>query len=248
MTTIEHVFKLAGWTPAACPRAELELLEIERKIGRRLPGLFRDLLSLANGTDLLAHFSNCDRPIARSQLGDSVSRWPSYDPPVSPVLPFMLENQGVCTWAFALDEGDDPAVLVEVDSGPRPEWQPTGVSLSTWLECQIHDWLLLSSARFAAQAEPLTDDVVAALRRRFRQGVTTFAWPGEVNYRFSNIHGQLLLWFGRGQCDWWIAPADQEPAISVLDDVRDVKNLAADLYALRPGDEAALEAWKRGLQ
>jgi hypothetical protein len=58
----------------------------------------------------------------------------------------MIENQGVCTWAIALDGTDDPFVVVEKDSGTPPTWQMCTDSFSQWVYYLVHDGILLRRA------------------------------------------------------------------------------------------------------
>src|SRR5436190_19774621 len=79
---------------------------VERTLGRRIPASLRELLASDAWPSLLEEFSNSDRPIALEGLQHS--RWPNYDPLENALLPFMFENQGVCTWAVSLNAADDP--------------------------------------------------------------------------------------------------------------------------------------------
>jgi len=171
--------------------------------------------------------------------------WLGYDALRHNVLPFMIENQGVCTWALPLDEGDDPRVLVEVDSGVPPVWQTTADAFSLWLKCQVQDRLLQDTCAFAAQAPEIDDTGLELLRRKFAEGQRTYAWPGHVNYRFSNSLGALLLWNWHDQCDWWICPAPNVPEQQILNEIGSMPGLADALYELDSRHRAALVAWRQ---
>ena len=64
--------------------------------------------------------------------------------------------------------GDE--VLVEVDSMPRPKWQPTCSSFLTWLRCRIEDGHFLARAMFAAQAPALDPSTRDRMRAVFEEG------------------------------------------------------------------------------
>lgn len=243
---IAKTFRLAGWTPEESPAAEAAVVDLEHRIGKGVPATFRQILNLANGLDLLRKFSNCDQPIPCDELAGAKSRWHDYDALRHNLLPFMIENQGVCTWALPLDAGDDPHVLVEVDSGTPPVWETTAGSFSAWLSCQVEDAILRDACTFAAQAPELDDAGLQMLRCSFAEGQRTYAWPGRVNYRFSNADGKLLLWNWQGQCDWWISTAPDVSACDVLDKVRSLPGLADALYSLDHRGSTALGAWKQG--
>jgi hypothetical protein len=83
------------------------------------------------------------------------------------LLPFMFENQGVCTWAIELASADDPRVFVEVDSGCPPKWELTATAFTDWLACQVEDKHVWSSTWFAAQAPELDDAGLKLLHQRF---------------------------------------------------------------------------------
>jgi hypothetical protein len=243
MTTIRDVFECASWTPTASADSDGALRMLERRLNRSLPHAFRDLLTLENGPAFLGHFSNSDVAIPPDQLANPLRRWPGYDPLADQLLPFMVENQGVCVWAIRLDAGDDPPVVVEVDSGTPPKWRSCADRFSCWLKCQVLDHTLLRSCWFAAQADPLSAEVLSQLRHRFEEGQQTYGWPGGTNYRFCNARSHLLLWDGNEQCDWWILPRSVEPA-AALDEIEEIAGIGHNVYALRDHHEQTLRQWR----
>jgi hypothetical protein len=245
MSALSDLFSHVGWTPVASAEAERALSELEQRIGQRLPGMFRELMALENGPSFLAHFSNADIPVPPNELAASRDRWPAYDPLGEKRLPFMIDNQGVCVWAISLDEGDDPPVVVEVDSGTPPRWQRHADKFSIWLACQVHDRrLLFEAGGFRAQAAPLNEQVLSALRQHFDEGPQTFAWPGTTNYRFSNARCGLLLWANDRQCDWNVVPKSAELEPAGLDEIHAIAEVGKDLYALNDEGNLRLRAWR----
>jgi hypothetical protein len=76
------------------------------------------------------------------------------------------------------------------------------------------------------------------------EGHTTYAWPGDCNYRFSNARSKLLLWNQECACDWFISPLPGTSLNEVLDDLRDITGLANAIYALDKEHDALLRKWK----
>jgi hypothetical protein len=247
MNEIEKIFHLAGWDPVKSNCAEAAVARVEERVGRKLPQSFRNLLLCDNWVELLAEHSNCDRPISCSELGQRVQRWNAYDALSDDLLPFMFENQGVCTWAVGLKGAGDPPVFIEVDSGSPPQWQLMAPTFTQCLTCQVEDKRLLEATSFAAQAPELDDAALAFLRRNFSEGQRTFAWPGETNYRFSNDRSQLLLWNTDGQCDWWISLVPGAGVNDALDELAVISGLAHALYSIRDRHDEELRASKRRL-
>jgi hypothetical protein len=233
-----------GWMPIASEASEMALLVVERRLRRRLPSAFRELMALENGPDLLAHFSNEDWPIPPDQLAEPLVGDTGIDPLTEHLLPFMIENQNVCQWAIQLDAGDDPPVAVRVDDQSSPDWQRCAERFSDWLKCQIRDSQLLAQYWFAAQVPPLTAIVLSALRERFEEGLQTRAWPGETNYRLSNARSQILLWSTTDHCDWKVLPRSGEMAAAALDEIDAISGVGSSLYALTPSSESVLRRWK----
>jgi hypothetical protein len=256
MDRIAEIFRSAGWEPVVTAGAEAAVRQVESRIGTKLPRAFRQLLLFDSGMDFLREHSNDDEPIPCAELGDSLDRWetwdgggPSgsadYDPLEDDLLVFMIENQGVCSWAIGLGEGDDPRVFIEVDARGEPDWKLMADNFTDWLTCQAEDHRLLRSASFAAQAPELDGDGLQLLRRSFQEGLATFAWPGRVNYRFSNSRSRLILWNNEGQCDWWIALAPGASIDDALEELSIFPGLADGLYAIRDDHAQALKEWKR---
>ncbi|MCI0429836.1 MAG: SMI1/KNR4 family protein [Rhodospirillales bacterium] len=241
---LRDIFRRADWSPLRSAAAERDLLAVERRIRRKLPSAFRELQALENGPAFLARFSNSDRPIDPNELAAPLARWPRYDPLEKSILPFLIENQAVCVWGIRLDGGDDPPVVVEVDSGTPPRWQRCADRFTDWLRCQVHDQDLFHSALFAAQALPLNANVLSALSRHFEEGLQTHGWPGATNYRFCNRGCRLLLWDSDKQCDWSIAPRSVELVTAVLDEIEAIAGVGRNLYAINDRDRDSLRRWQ----
>jgi hypothetical protein len=244
MASIKEIFCLAGETALPSETAETNLLAVERRIACTLPGEFREFYSMANAQDLLKEYSNSDWPMSVAELAKPMSRWRNYDPIDDKILPFMNENQGVCVWGVRLDRGDDPPVVVEVDSGTPPRWQLCAERFTDWLEFQVDHFRVFESLWFVAQAPALTDDVLRLLRGHFEEGLQTHTWPGETNYLFFNARCELALWSTKGQCDWWIAPRSADVATAALDEIEEIAGIGNDLYAPRQEHEQLLRIWR----
>ena len=238
----EQALELAGQKLEMSPSAEARVRSLETELGRRVPLSLRQLVVSNLWPALLAQFSNCDEPIEVEAMSRPPWRKRSLDAPV--ILPFMVENQGVCTWAVRLDGSDDPEVLVEVDSGDPPEWQTAAPSFSAWLNCQVRDHLLLERALFTAQAEPLEPATLSELEQTFSCGPKTYGWPTPVVHRFSSSLGSILLWAGDDQCDWWIAPSSLSQARDLLDALPLSRGFDGWSHQLEPEALAIFEAWR----
>ena len=238
-----ETMSLAAWEMHASPEAEQKVSAVETVLDCRVPASLRELLSSDGWPAFLEHFSNEDHPFQIDELTDS--RWPGYEPVRHGILPFMVENQGVCTWAVVLDGRDDPEVVVEVDSGTPPTWKVAASSFSLWVRCQVLDHVHADQTLLAAQGEPLSGDDVKLLERRFESGPCTYGWPGDTIYRFSSPLGSLLLWSSHGQCDWWIAPHGEDTAVDLLNEIPSIRDLYQRLYALKPEGKAVLKLWRQ---
>jgi hypothetical protein len=64
---MQWIFRAGGAEPAQSADALVLIADLERRIGTRLPATLCQLLSLANGEELLARFSHCDDPIPFSE-------------------------------------------------------------------------------------------------------------------------------------------------------------------------------------
>ena len=172
MNAVAEIFRVGGAEPSQSAGAQALIAGLEQQIGASIPGIFRQSLLLANGEELLHRFSYCDAPIPFVDLGRVPAHWSGYDPFQHKVLPFMHENQGVCTWAVPFDEGEDPRVLVEVDSGVPPKWQTAAKLFSVWLQCQVADWQVLQALALLLRPQSLMRRVLhcsAAASRKVRR-------------------------------------------------------------------------------
>jgi len=114
-----RTFQLLGIEPRRSPSAVEAVVRAEERMGRRLPESVREWYELENACCLLLEHSNHDPPVdvsdfgkpERDRLGGA-----THDLLAEDLLVFRWENQGVCTWAIRLDGGDDPPVVVDVDT------------------------------------------------------------------------------------------------------------------------------------
>ena len=152
MTTIRDVFECASWTPIASAASEGVLRMLECRLNCSLPYAFRDLLALQNGLALLGHFSNSDVAIPADQLAKPLRRWPGYDPLADQLLPFMVENQGVCVWAIPLNAGDDPPQTYGWPGSTNYRFCNARSRLLLWDGNEHCDWWILPTSAEPARA------------------------------------------------------------------------------------------------
>jgi len=236
MESLEQVLRLAGLEPQ--PSGDDPCALVEARVGP-LPRSFAALLRSNVWHEALS-FGSCDHPHGIDTLGLPMTGYGvPYLGASDGVLPFLSETQGVCTWAIRLGDAEDSEVLVEVDSMPRPKWQPTCSSFLTWLRCRIEDGHFLARAMFAAQAPALDPSTRDRMRAVFEEGTPTFAWPGHTNYRFRGALVDVLLWDTDDQCDWFIAPrGDAREALRAIPNIR---HILSALYGLSDDAQATLE-------
>ena len=108
-----------------------ELAAAEDRLKVRLPASLREWYSNPEADSILKQHSNSDPPIPVREFAVEKS-------PLGPLLPIRSENQGVCTWAVALDGSDDPPVFIDVDSRGT-EWQRVATTFSAHVRPCVWD-------------------------------------------------------------------------------------------------------------
>jgi hypothetical protein len=143
----------------------------------------------------------------------------------------MTENQGVCNWAVDLTGGDDPPVLVEVDSSPEIVWQPHSPHFSDWLS------VVLTARRpesgfhlFAQDLSSLRTEDLDWLRIHFESGPITYTWPCPINYRFMHQDKQIEIWACEDAPDWQLYAGSEQSLRDLARMVWGFGNLAKTLY------------------
>jgi hypothetical protein len=130
---------------------------LEQRLGIACPPSIREWYEREDATRLLATYSNADHPLdvaTMERIGDQVV--------------FLIENQGVCRWAFRLDDADDPEVVVQEEHGP---WRSCHCGFAGFVAAQIFDW----AEGWSKDSRMLWSDEVAPstrawLAERFRPG------------------------------------------------------------------------------
>lgn len=233
----EAAFRLL---PAPLRRSTASVQALERRekeLGLRFPASVREWYSLEGAVETLRTCSNQDRPVAVEELGAPRLKWygvPRRDFVADGFLYLMNENQGVCQWAVRLD-GDDPEVVVAVDTAPSEVWLPHAATFSEFIRARLWDHRPAALGLSAQDVGTRREDV-EALRAAFREGPRTTHWPGDAQWRFEDGSGSILLWEAEGQTDWFLRAAS-EPALEALGrKVIDRAGLRTSLYA---GDPAS---------
>jgi hypothetical protein len=175
----------------------------EQRLGFRLPASVREWYCNDASINILAEHSNQDRPLPLAKF--VVKVWKSRQ-----LLPFQIENQGVCTWSIMLDGTDDPPVYVDVDSNGN-EWQMMAPTFSAYVYACVWDYEMVLGEPALAQAQnkALSPEAVNQLERAFTAQPRTFGWPGSTQYRFAGKDHAVLIWSAANQADWFVGAHDE---------------------------------------
>lgn len=223
----ERAVNLLPKRPGLDPSRAEALARREQDLGIKLPASVREWYSLEDSVNLWGRYTNDDYPAPIDELGELVD-WvkPPRDLVREGLLLIARENQGVASWAVRLDGTEDPAVVVEVDSWPDPNWIPCADKFSTFLFCQFWDYCegpcdLRSNLLLARVSEDLTDDTLSSLRRGFEELPSTFGWPSGTSLRFQGHGGRMLIWRDKRESDWHLVGRTELELRSLLRKLRD---------------------------
>lgn len=190
----------------------------EKKLGIAFPAAVREWYSLEGPDDLLREHSNADFPTALGDLGEPIPDWygsGTRDFVAQKLLHVLNENQGSANWAVRLDGGDDPEVVVEVETAPDEVWLPHVEKFSAFIFTRIWDWRLYPF-QLQARDGKLESRDLGFLRKNLQEGPRTYHWPGRTNHRFTGPGGRVLVWDDEeGQADWHLL-AESEGGLEAL--------------------------------
>jgi hypothetical protein len=217
-------FRLLGFEPQHSNEEDASVREVEDRLGISLPKSVREWYAHHNAIQVLAEHSNGDPPIPLKKF--ALIDWRSLR-----LLPFRNENQGVCTWAVALDGSEDPPVYVDVDSSGR-EWRVLAPSFSAYVYSCVWDYRMIFGrpAMVQAQNGPLSRSALAVLAAAFAKEIQTHGWPGNTQYRFAKDGQAILIWSSEKQADWFVAAGDAATLERALGAVWDLDDLGKSLY------------------
>jgi len=234
-----QTFHLLGAEPERTRAAESSVEDVETRLGLKLPESVRDWYCRDDAIEILAKHSNNDPPIPIEEF--SITERHSLR-----LIPFRNENQGVCTWAIALDGSQDPPVYVDVDSGGK-NWQLLTSAFSEYVFSCVWDYRMIffQPALVQAQNQPLTRSTVEALKHGFRQQVETRGWPGSTQFRFQSDRGAILIWASDDQADWFIASPDADTLEATLRSVWKFDLIGDWLYDISQIGKTVLDRIKK---
>lgn len=238
-----RTFELLKQVPTLSLNNLQALRAFEYRTNIKLPEAFYEWFCFEDAAELLTTCNFQSQPIQIDEFSLPLEAWWSFNPVSGAVLPFLAENQGVCTWAIRLDSGDDPIVMIEVDSAVPPKWQLCSPGFSEWVYGVARGSLIMERVRFQAQAAALSEQDLKFLQAEFQGGGHTYAWPGAINYQFLGRWGDLIIWTGDGQADWFLAPHNGSERL-LLEQLWQCGDLASSLYGM---DEAA-KGWLEALR
>jgi hypothetical protein len=183
-----------------------ELVECERRLGRRLPASLREWISVFGDLGFCA--ASQDNEIPLRELGGTVTLRGGevYDAVPDGYLMLMHENQRCCTWAVKPDAGDDPPVFWadRLNAGPA-HWHLVADHFSTFAEARVWGtWhALCGRAGWFAMGGPLGVRERAFLHANYREGPRTTDWPGGTHSHFAS--GDVYLKVLDGRHSEWTA-------------------------------------------
>jgi hypothetical protein len=225
----EAALALLGITGATDSAAVATLAAIERQLKISLPKALVDWYSVPGAPQyLVGHTSDDIVPL--EQLGQPVPNWFGSGPrdfSQRGLLLIRAENQGVCHWAIPLDQGDDPPVLVEVDTAPNERWLPHAARFSTWAYVQAWE---VAAARMPVQAvaagQPRGNlPTLLRVRDTFEALDSTFGWPGDRQERLYRDGVRIIAWHEEA-IDWSLYAESVE---LLHEAIRSLRNCGVDL-------------------
>lgn len=221
-------FLLLREEPPLSTKATLEVEQTEKRLGLCLPASVRDWYSHDGAIEILAKHSNQDPPIPLVDF--ELIHWKGHR-----LLPFRVENQGVCIWSVMLDGSDDPPVYVDVDSNGQ-EWTFLAPTFSAHVNTCVWDYTAVFDKPAVAQAQntPLSELALSALRLHFAEKLTTFGWPACSQYRFAGDGQGILIWAAEEQADWFVAGSDDKSLESALRVIWELDDVGKSLYDCSP--------------
>jgi hypothetical protein len=198
----------------------------ELQLGCKLPASVREWYSCAAAVPILNDHSNKDPAVPPEDF--RIVDWNSHL-----LIPLRYENQGVCTWAIALDGSSDPPIYVDL-SKLGATWTLHAPTFSRFVYATIWDHIAVLRRRVLVQAQnwPLSADTLKQLTTIAGVERETFAWPGNIQHRFTLGGGALLVWASDRQADWFIAADDELDLRSVLVQLWDLDSVGPNLYAV----------------
>jgi hypothetical protein len=228
-------FRLLGFEPPEASADEAVVQEVEKRLGLSLPLSVREWYTRKDAVKILADHSNGDPPIPVKEF--ALKQWQ-----VHRLLPFRIENQGICTWAIDLNGSDDPPVYVDVDSDGT-EWQRLASRFSDYVYTCVWDYRIVfwQPALVQAQNTSLSKSALDNLAAMFSEQVQTHGWPGSTQYRFVRGGQAILIWAVEGGADWFVAAPEAEALERTLLAVWHLDNVGKCLYAC-PNSKLGKEA------
>lgn len=243
----ERTFNLLDKPVPLVSQNQIAIQNFEGMTDIKLPVSFYEWYFYDGNPELLAKHNLEAHAIPIHELVVESNEWSSPYAKGQQILPFMWENQGVCTWAIPLNKGDDPEVLVarkDYASHKPYKWKVCSLHFSQWVYCVVRDHLTRQRTCFCAQAEHLSSDDLRFLRSEFLEGEFTYVWPGQVNYHYSGRWGDVIIWNTDEQADWELAP-HEGTAQSLLEQLWQCSNLERTLYGITPTAEQQLKAMRQ---
>ena len=198
--------KLIGQEAKFPPETSALLRNVESDLGCALPASVREWYALKDAATILKKYSNADHPVPLKDLGltgsdscdavDVTAKGERF-------LTFLIENQGVCVWAFELDQAEDPTVVVRWNE-PGAVWQLAADRFSDFIYTWLWDHHHRRECGIQAIGSPLAQTDLGFLRTRYSEMLSTASWPEVRQYRFHTQNQWLLLWNGASQADWYL--------------------------------------------
>jgi len=188
-----------------------------RRLGITIPEAVRQWYSVGDAVQIRERYSNADYPTSPDDF--TVER--AQD---NPVIEFLGENQGVCSWAFLLNGSDDPPVMINLDPPADEAWRYCVDRFSTFIYCRVFDHIhWYDDLMYGEIYGPLSEGDLAFLRDRFREEPTTLNRANSQTYRFSQGERRMIIWTMEDQSDWYVSS-------DTKDDLEELKSILQSVW------------------
>ncbi len=236
-----EAIRLLGIHAEVDPKNLDRIQRAEARLGVHLPESVREWYSLMDSVGTLEQWSGPGMAILLGRFSERPESEVVRPKAIThPLLPILLENQGVCRWAVALDGSTDPPVYVQVEDRNDPDWALHAEDFSSFLLALFWDFRE-GKYHYSAQETSLSGEDLRSLEKSLEPGPPTYRWPARQNWRFRHADAYLSLWHSEGeQTDWMIHGTSEPPLLELLRMVIDMGELRRTLYACNAVDERLL--------
>lgn len=200
--------------PPQTPVLAEKLRQLEQEQQLHLPASVQEWYTLHGCMDIMQEISLMHSPVDITNYDPDVFDQYRAASPHGPMLPIMVENQGVWHLAVALTRSDDPPVYLAFQNQDTFTWHLHSEHFSDFVYAWVWDYVTYKRDYIMRTSPYMVEEDLELIRAQYKLQNTTFMKNGYFGYdrieRYIQGDKKITLMYSQESIEYWFSAETAE--------------------------------------